>query len=320
MLRYFAKRLLLLIPKLLIISLIVFFALQALPGDAVSRSVPPKVYQSMSETQLEALRESLGLNDPLMTQYFRWLGNILHGDFGYSQSTGSNIGTMLAGRLPSTIELVFFALIIASVFGILFGFLAALGQNTPLDYINTTFSIVGISVPEFFFGLVFILLFSVKLGWLPSGGRMAAGHPGFFERIPYMIMPAFCLAISLMATLSRYTRSTMLDVLGKDYVKTARSKGLTESAVNIKHVFRNALTPIMVIMVMRLPMLVGGSVVIEAVFNYPGMGSMILEAVSASDMPVVMITTMVVAAVTLAASCVVDIFTALLDPRIRFGQ
>ena len=320
MLRYFAKRLLLLIPKLLIISLIVFFALQALPGDAVSRSVPPKVYQSMSETQLEALRESLGLNDPLMTQYFRWLGNILHGDFGYSQSTGSNIGTMLAGRLPSTIELVFFALIIASVFGILFGFLAALGQNTPLDYINTTFSIVGISVPEFFFGLVFILLFSVKLGWLPSGGRMAAGHPGFFERIPYMIMPAFCLAISLMATLSRYPRSTMLDVLGKAYVKTARSKGLTESAVNIKHVFRNALTPIMVIMVMRLPMLVGGSVVIEAVFNYPGMGSMILEAVSASDMPVVMITTMVVAAVTLAASCVVDIFTALLDPRIRFGQ
>ncbi len=320
MLKYFAKRLLLLIPKLLIISLIVFFALQALPGDAVSRSVPPKVYQQMSETQLEALRESLGLNDPLMTQYFRWLGNMLHGDFGYSQSTGSNIGTMLAGRLPSTIELVFFALIIASVFGILFGFLAALGQNTPLDYINTTFSIVGISVPEFFFGLVFILLFSVKLGWLPSGGRMAAGHPGFFERIPYMIMPAFCLAISLMATLSRYTRSTMLDVLGKDYVKTARSKGLSERAVDIKHVFRNALTPIMVIMVMRLPMLVGGSVVIEAVFNYPGMGSMILEAVSASDMPVVMITTMVVAAVTLAASCVVDIFTALLDPRIRFGQ
>ena len=320
MLKYFAKRLLLLIPKLLIISLIVFFALQALPGDAISRSVPPRVYQSMSETQLEALRESLGLNDPLMTQYFRWLGNMLHGDFGYSQSTGSNIGTMLAGRLPSTIELVFFALIIASVFGILFGFLAALGQNTPLDYINTTFSIVGISVPEFFFGLVFILLFSVKLGWLPTGGRMAAGHPGFFERIPYMIMPAFCLAISLMATLSRYTRSTMLDVLGKDYVKTARSKGLSERAVDIQHVFRNALTPIMVIMVMRLPMLVGGSVVIEAVFNYPGMGSMILEAVSAGDMPVVMITTMVVAAVTLAASCVVDIFTALLDPRVRFGQ
>ena len=149
---------------------------------------------------------------------------------------------------------------------------------------------------------------------------MAAGHPGFFERIPYMIMPAFCLAISLMATLSRYTRSTMLDVLGKDYVKTARSKGLSERAVDIQHVFRNALTPIMVIMVMRLPMLVGGSVVIEAVFNYPGMGSMILEAVSAGDMPVVMITTMVVAAVTLAASCVVDIFTALLDPRVRFGQ
>lgn len=320
MLRYFARRALLLIPKLLIISLIIFFALQALPGDAVSRSVPPKVYQSMSAEQLEALRESLGLNDPLITQYFRWLANMLRGDFGYAQSTGSNIATMLAGRLPSTIELVFFALVIASVFGILFGFLAALNQNTPLDYLNTTFSIIGISVPEFFFGLIFILLFSVTLGWLPSGGRMAAGHPGFFERIPYMIMPAFCLAISLMATLSRYTRSTMLDVLGKDYVKTARAKGLSESAVNIKHVFRNALTPIMVIMVMRLPMLVGGAVVIEAVFNYPGMGSMILDAVSAGDMPVVMITTLVVAAVTLAASCAVDILTALLDPRVRFEK
>ncbi|MDO4566512.1 MAG: ABC transporter permease [Oscillospiraceae bacterium] len=320
MLRYFSKRLALLIPKLLIISLIVFFALQALPGDALSRSVPPRVYQSLSETQLEALRESLGLNEPLFTQYFRWLSNMLHGDFGYSQSTGSNIGQMLMARLPSTIELVFFALIIASFFGILFGFIAALNQNTPLDYINTGFSIVGISVPEFFFGLIFILLFSVRLGWLPSGGRMAPGQPGFFERLPYMIMPAFCLAISLMATLSRYTRSTMLDVLGRDYVKTARSKGLRESRVTLKHVFRNALTPIMVIMVMRLPMLVSGAVVIEAVFNYPGMGSMILDAVSAGDMPVVMITTMVVAAVTLAASCVVDLFTALLDPRIRFGE
>ena len=149
---------------------------------------------------------------------------------------------------------------------------------------------------------------------------MAAGRPGFFERVPYMIMPAFCLAISLMATLSRYTRSTMLDVMGRDYVKTARGKGLSESAVNVKHVFRNALTPIMVIMVMRLPMLVSGSMVIEAVFNYPGMGGMILDAVSAGDMPVVMVTTMAVAAVTLAASTAVDILTALLDPRIRFGE
>ncbi len=319
MLKYFAKRFLALIPKILVISVIIFLALQLLPGDALSRSVPPRVYQSMSEGQRDALRESMGLNDPLTVQYFRWLGNMFKGDFGYSQSTGSNIGTMLAGRLPSTIELTVLALAIASVFGILLGFLASVRQNSWVDYTNTTLSIVGISVPEFFFGILFILLFSVKLGWLPSGGRMAAGHPDFLSRLPYMIMPAVCLAISLMATLSRYTRSAMLDVLGKDYVKTARSKGLSETAVHLKHGFRNALSPVMVILVMRLPMLVSGTVVIESVFNYPGMGSMILDAVSAGDIPVVMTTTFVVAVVTLVASCIVDVCTALLDPRIRFS-
>ena len=147
---------------------------------------------------------------------------------------------------------------------------------------------------------------------------MTVGVDSFFDRLKYMIMPAICLGISLTATLSRYTRSTMLDVMGKDYVKTARAKGLSEKDVILKHVFRNALSPIMVILVMRLPMLVSGTVVIEAVFNYPGMGSMILDAISAGDMPVVMITTMVVAIVTLFASLLVDIFTALLDPRVRF--
>lgn len=320
MLKYFLRRTVSLIPKLLVISLIVFFALQLLPGDPITRSVPPTVYKNMTASQLEALRESLGLNDPLMVQYFRWLGGLFRGDFGYSQSTGNNIGVMLAGRLPSTIELTLIALLIANVLGILFGYLAALRQNTWVDHLNTTFSVVGISIPEFFFGIIFILIFALKLGWLPTGGRMAPGQPGFFQRLPYIIMPAFCLAISLMATMTRYTRTTMLDVLDKDYVKTARSKGISETAVNIKHAFRNAMSPIMVIMVMRLPMLVSGTVVIESVFNYPGMGSMILDAVSASDMPVVMTTTMVVAAVTLVASFVVDIVTALLDPRIRFDE
>lgn len=320
MLKYFLKRVLSLIPKLVIVSLVVFFALQLLPGDPVTRSVPPSVYRSMSTAQLETLRESLGLNDPLLVQYFRWMGNLLKGDFGYSQSTGSNIATMLAARLPSTVELMCFALVLAGVFGILFGLLASLFQNTWVDYLNTTLSIAGISIPEFFFGIVFILLFALQLKWFPTGGRMSPGHDGFFERLPYMVLPSVCLAISLMATLTRYTRSAMLDVLGSDYVKTARAKGLSEAAVNLKHGFRNALSPIMVILIMRLPMLVSGTVVIETVFNYPGMGGMILDAVSAGDMPVVMITTMVVATVTLAASCVVDVFTALLDPRVRFGQ
>jgi len=317
MIKYIAKKLLQLIPKLLLISFIIFMGLQLLPGDAITRTISPEVYKFMTEAQMEELREALGLNKPLIVQYFTWLKGILRGDLGYSQVSGSDIASMIKGRLPSTIELAFFALIVANVLGLLFGFIAALNKNSFIDYLFTTLSVIGISVPEFFFGIGFILLFALKLAWLPTGGRMAAGKPGFIDRIPYMIMPVLCLGISLIATLMRFTRSSMLDVLNKDYIKTARSKGLNEVEVNVKHGFRNALIPVMTLLVFRLPILVSGTVVIESIFNYPGMGSMVLEAISGGDMPVVMITTMVISAVTLAASTLVDLFTALLDPRIR---
>lgn len=306
------------IPKLLTISLIIFLALQLLPGDPITRTVPPETYANMTQAQLDALRESLGLNRSFFVQYFSWLGSILKGDFGYSQSTGSNIAVMLKTRLPFTVELAFWGLMFADVFGILLGFLAAIRKNSVIDYSCTTLSVIGISVPEFFFGLVFILVFALKLKWFPTGGRVSPTSDGsFISRIPYIVLPAITLGIGLLATLTRYTRSSMLDVLNKDYIKTARSKGLSETTVNLKHGLRNALTPVLVLLCFRLPFLVSGTVVIETVFNYPAMGSMILEAISAGDMPVVMITTMVIAAVTLAASSLVDILTALLDPRVR---
>lgn len=318
MVKYILRKFLELIPKLLVISLIIFFAMQLLPGDPITRTVPPETYARMTEAQLEALRESLGLNRPMMVQYFSWLGKLLTGDFGYSQSTGSNIATMLATRLPYTIELAFWGLMFANVLGIVLGFLAAVKKNSVIDYGCTTFSVIGISVPEFFFGLVFILYFALKLRWFPTGGRMDPSSDGSFRsRLPYIVLPAITLGISLLATLTRYTRSSMLDVLNKDYIKTARSKGLGEGVVNVKHGLRNALTPVLVLLCNRLPFLVSGTVVIETVFNYPAMGSMILEAISAGDMPVVMVTTMVVAVVTLIASNLVDIVTALLDPRVR---
>lgn len=317
MLKFIGKKILILIPKLLLISLIVFLGLQLLPGDAVTRTVSPEAYQYMTEEQLEALRDSLGLNDPILIQYFCWLGRFLTGDFGYSQASGSNIAQMLAGRLPYTIELAGWAVVIADLIGILFGFVAAVRKNKPIDHILTSGSVLGISVPEFFFGLVFILIFSLKLNWLPTGGRMAAGETGFFSRVRYMILPAFTLSIALLATLTRYTRGCMLDVLNKDYIKTARSKGLGDFVVNVKHGLRNALPPVLVLLCFRLPILVSGTVIVETVFNYPAMGSMILDAISAADMTVVMVTTMVVACVTLIASNLVDILTAALDPRVR---
>ena len=320
MLKYFSVRLISLIPKLIIITIIIFLGLQLVPGDPVSRTIPPDQYAKMSEKQLDDLREELGLNDSLVEQYFRWFFGVIKGDFGYSLSSGASIRSMIATRLPATFELAIFGLLIATVFGLILGFISAIKRNTFIDYFNTTLGMIGLSVPEFFFGLCGILLFAIALKWLPTGGRFGYGEEAFVDRFKYLIMPAASLGISLIATLMRFTRGSMLDVLSKDYIKTARSKGLSEVKVNIKHGFRNALIPIMVIIVLRLPMLVGGTVVIETVFNYPGMGSMLLEAVSATDMPLVMITTMIIATFILVASFLVDIVVAMLDPRIKFGS
>ena len=319
MFKYFSLRLMSLIPKLLVISLIIFIGLQFVPGDPITRTISPEVLAQLNPVQLEDLRTKLGLNDNLVIQYVHWMGNILTGNFGFSLVTGGNIREIIAQRLPRTFELAGCGLFIATFFGIILGFISAIKQNSFIDHFNSIVGMIGISVPEFFFGLCGILLFAIKLKWLPTGGTMEFGKEGFLDRIPYLVMPSICLGISYIATLMRYTRSSMLDVLGKDYIKTARSKGLSEVNVYIKHGFRNALIPIMVIMVLRIPMLVGGTVIIETVFNYPGMGSMLLSAISGADMPLVMITAMIIAAVILLSSFLVDIFTAVLDPRIRFN-
>ena len=318
-LKYFGKRLLSLLPKLLVISAIIFVGLQLLPGDAITRTVPPDLYAQMTPEQLDALRESLGLNAPLPIQYFRWLGKMLQGDLGYSIVSGSNISVMLAARLPATLELVGLGLLVATVLGLILGYFSAVKQNTPFDYLSTTFGMLGVSVPEFFLGMVVIVLFAIQLKWFPTGGRMAPGKEAFFDRIEYLVLPVLCLGTAYIATIMRYTRGSMLDVLNKDYITTARSKGISENKVNLRHGFRNAIIPVIVTIVFRLPMLVGGTVVIESVFNYPGMGNMLLSEISGGDMPVVMISTFIIAIVVLLSSVLADLITAMLDPRIRLN-
>jgi len=320
MLKYFSLRLLALLPKLLIITIVIFIGIQLIPGDAVSRSIPPEVYSKLSPVQLEELRTALGLNDPVVIQYFRWLFNIIRGDFGYSQVTGGNIAEIIARRLPATLELVALGLLLATVFGLLLGFISALKKNTLIDYVNTAVGMIGLSMPEFFLGLCCIVIFALKLKWFPAGGRMEPGKEAFFDRFHYLILPSFCLGFTYIATLMRFTRGAMLDVLNKDYIRTARSKGLSEVKVNIKHGFRNALIPVMVILIFRIPMLFGGAVVIENAFNYPGMGSMLVNAATSADMPIIMITTMIIAAVILLSSFLLDFVTALLDPRVVFSS
>ena len=320
MLKYFLRRVAELIPKIIIISIIIFLALQLAPGDPITRVIPIDKLGQMSQEQIEAKRELLGLNDGLIEQYFRWISGVVQGDFGYSQTTGVSVSTMISERIMSTFELALFGLIISTVLGLLMGYISALKQSSPIDYINTSLAMLGISVPEFFFGLVGILIFGIALKWLPTGGRMGMEGSSFFQRLKYIIMPAITLGVGLIALLMRFTRGSMLDILNKDYIKTARSKGLPEYKVNFKHCFRNALIPIIVVLALRIPMLVGGVVVIEAVFNYPGMGGLLLRGITGADMTVVMAVTLIITIAILFASFIADILTSILDPRIRLGN
>ncbi|WP_077369763.1 ABC transporter permease [Anaerosalibacter sp. Marseille-P3206] len=317
MLKYFVKKLLAIIPMLLLVSALVFFALELSPVDPINYLASPDM---TSTENLEALRESLGLNDPVYIRYFRWLSNILKGDFGYSISTGAKISDLIKLRLPATLELSIIAIVLSTILGIGLGLISAIKQNSIVDYIGRIIGVVGISIPQFFFGIVVIQIFAIKLGWLPFGGRLTVDAKSFADRIPNMILPSFTMAISMTAALLRYTRNSMLDVLNKDYIKTARSKGIPEWKVYIKHAFRNSLGPILVLLAFRLPLLVGGSVVIESVFSYPGIGSLILAGVSSNDYPVIMITTLMVAVAILLSSFLVDLVTAVLDPRVRFDK
>ncbi len=223
---------------------------------------------------------------------------------------------MLRTRLPATMELALCGILISSVFGICLGILAAIKQNTLLDYGCTALSVLAISIPEFFMGIIGITIFSLKLGWLPTGGRLVYGDNSFGTRLAHLILPAVVMGLALTGALMRHTRGSLLDVLTRDYIKTARSKGLSERKVYLKHAFRNALIPVTVLLCFRIPGLVGGSVVIESVFGWPGMGGMLLDAISGKDYPVVMITAMIIAFVTLIASFLADLFTTLLDPRV----
>lgn len=318
MLKYTGRKILEMIPKILLISIVVFFAMDLLPGDALSRSMSPEAYRELSETQREEMREALGLNGPVYERYFRWFVNVLKGDFGYSSATGQNIAEMIAGRLPYTIELAGIGLVLAAIIGVSLGFLAAVKKNTILDYICSGISVLGVSLPGFFIGLIWLLLFALTLKIFPVGGRMPVGDDSLVARIPYMVLPLLTMASTQSASLVRFTRSAMMDVLGKDYIKTARSKGLNETTVNVKHALRNCMTPIMTTLVLALPSLVGGSVIVETVFNYAGVGTLALEALNVGDIPVVMMTTMMAAVLTLIASTLIDLLTAVLDPRVRF--
>ncbi len=316
MLKYIVKKILLMIPMLLVISFIVYMGLRATGVDPINFLVSPDVIAANPEN-VEALRESLGLNDPLILQYVHWLVNVLHGDLGYSLD-GSSIAQTIAVRLPYTLELSGYALLFSAVIGIGIGIVSAIRQNGIVDYIGRFVAVVGQAVPQFLVGILLIEIFSIKLGIFPSANRVdPSATNAFADAFMHLFLPVVTLTIGMVAVLMRYARNTMLDVLNEDYIKTARSKGIPEWKVYLKHGFRNAMGSVLVILMFRIPTLIGGSVVIETVFSYPGIGITMTNAITSGDYPVVLVTTLIIATVMLVCSFMVDVFNAMLDPRVR---
>lgn len=244
----------------------------------------------------------------------------LHGNLGYSFD-GTPVVTILKTRLPYTFELAGYSLVLSAILGIGIGIISAVRQNGIVDYVGRILAVLGQAIPQCLVGIILIEIFSIKLGWFPSGNRMNPDAVNkYLDAFQHLFLPVLTLTIGMVAVLMRYARNTMLDVLNSDYIKTARSKGIPEWKVYIKHGFRNAMRPVLVVLVFRIPMLVGGSVVIESVFSYPGIGVTLTNSIVSGDYPTVLIISLIIAAAMLVCSFLVDVLNALLDPRVRLGE
>jgi peptide/nickel transport system permease protein len=300
---------------LLLVSAITFLLVNLAPGG-------PSSLMRMDATpeQREALSLRLGLDQPLPVRYVEWLSGALHGDLGTSLGSNEPVALRVAQRLPNTLLLAGVSLVMAIVVGIPMGVLAALRRNSVPDFLLAAVSIMGVSVPAFWLGILLILALSVNLNWLPSSGITSSGSQGDpLDRLEHLIMPALVLSTTVLPYVVRFTRSALLEVLHQDYVRTATSKGLSRVRVVFGHALRNALVPVVSIIGTLVPRLVGGSVVTESVFGWPGMGRLAIEAANGRDYPLIVGITVIVAAVVVLSSLIVDLAYTWLDPRIRLA-
>lgn len=312
---YTIHRVMMLIPMLLGISLLVFTIIHLAPGDPTAFFMSEKDF---SPEQQARLREKFGLDKPLPVQYMMWLGKAIQGDFGRSFSFGKPVSDLIGDRLPATVQLQAAALFFALLFSIPIGIVSAVKQYSIFDNIASLTAFFGISMPAFWFALMLQLLFTLQLGWLPSSTM--GTDVAFPLRLQYYVMPVIVLALARMASFARFMRSSMLEVIRQDYIVTARSKGLSERVVLMRHALRNAMIPMITAIGLQLPRLVGGAVIVESVFAWPGLGFLAVDSVLRRDYPVIMGLTMVTASFVLLVNLVVDIVYALVDPRISFEK
>lgn len=312
MLTYILRRLAIAVPTLLLVSIFVFTLQKLLPGDPALIMAG----EDRDPASIEFIREKYHLNEPIPVQYLYWMEGVLQGDLGVSLRTNQPVLKLIADKLPVTIQLAVMALIIAFSIGVPMGILSAVKKGTLLDYAANVVALSGLSIPNFWLGIMLILLVSVNLGWLP-----ASGYESFFvdplRSLETMIMPAFVLGTALAATLMRHTRSAMLGVMKADYVRTARAKGLRGHTVILKHAFRNALLPVVTLSALLFGELLGGAVLTEQIFTIPGFGKLIVDAVFTRDYAVVQGVVLCAAAAVILINLVADVLYFVVNPRMR---
>ena len=318
MTQYITRRILISIPLLFGISVITFLIINMAPGDPLTALLNPEDQLSISVRDVEELRRRLGLDRPGPVRYVIWLKEALTGNLGFSYQTKRPVIEMIVEKLPVTISLMGTALALAVSVGVVFGVLSALRQYSLIDYSLSVVSFFMISIPQFFFALSGMLIFAVWLGWLPVFGMWTAGRdPEIGDVIRHAILPISALMLQDIAVYMRYTRASMLDTLSAEYVLTARAKGLSETLVLWKHVFRNALVPLVTVLGLSLPALIGGALIIETIFSWPGVGSLAYTSLLQRDYPVQMAVLLMGATAVLAANLLTDVAYAWVDPRVR---
>ena len=314
MAHYLFSRLIQSLVLLALVSVIAFAVLRLAPGGPLSQFA---LVPGMTQEQLAQISHEMGLDRSLPVQYWEWISRLLTGDWGHSYRDNQPVLAVIVGRLPATFELMLTAIVIAVLLGVSIGILGAVRRGSLFDTLATVGAMVALSIPTFWFGLVVIYLFSLKLGWLPAGSRSTVGNESFGDYLHHLIAPAIVLALVEVAIWSRYMRGALLDVISQDFIRTARAKGLTEWTVMLRHAFRNALLPMIELGGLELPTLLGGALVTETVFTWPGMGRLFLDSLGYRDYPVVMGILMVSAVLVLLGSLMADLLSAAADPRIR---
>jgi peptide/nickel transport system permease protein len=314
---YILRRILMGVIVVFIVTVMVFLFIRLLPGDPLTIYLNKTDLQQLTDEQLYELRVKFGLEKTLPMQYIDWMGGLFTGDFGQSIYYDIDVGLLVRERMPITLYLGALAFVISGVLGIAFGVICALKRGTWIDTVVTLLANIGVTMPSFWVGIILIYLLSVKAGWLPVSGYISP-FKDFWESTRHIIMPVFCLSLFSVASLTRLTRSSMLEVIQQDYIRTAWSKGLKERLIVSRHTIKNALIPVVTVIGVQVAFIFGGSVLIESVFNINGIGRLATQAVQNQDYLVVQAITLIMAIMVVIANLIVDISSGWLDPRIRY--